>query len=265
MVSTLILLSPMEQFRAIPLFDLHFLLFNLSITNITVGLGIFLAGSSISYFIFLSPLNNTPYAIPYGPQTIVEGIYAGCYQILQKNLNFKYYEHSLMPFIFSLALFLAILNIGGTIPMSLALTAQISVVGTLCLSIFFGIITFGLYYRGYTFFRTFYSPGTTPVVGMLLVPIEALSYCFKPISVFCRLFSNMMSGHAILKVIVGALTNLQISVCGGLYSSMLVGVLTSLIVPLFILEFMVGIIQAYVFVVIVCLFFKDTMGHFNRH
>jgi len=75
----------------------------------------------------------------------------------------------------------------------------------------------------------------------------------------------MMSGHAILKVIVGAVSALPLTTCGGLYSSLTVAVLTSLIVPLFVLEFMVGIIQAYVFIVIICLFFKDTMGHYNRH
>lgn len=265
MQSSLFFFSPMEQFRILPVLDQHFFFIDYTITNATISLIVFFIGFLITYSFVISPKDNTFYAVPYGPQTLVEGVYEGCKQIIQKNLNFKYYEHSIMPLIFSLALFLVTLNIGGTIPMNLALTAQISVVGTLCLSIFFGIMSFGIYSRGYTFFRTFYSPGTTPVVGMLLVPIELLSYCFKPVSVFCRLFANMMSGHAILKVIVGALVSLPLTTCGGLYSSLTVGFLTSLIVPLLMLEFLVGVIQAYVFVVIVCIFFKDTMGHYNRH
>ena len=75
----------------------------------------------------------------------------------------------------------------------------------------------------------------------------------------------MMSGHTILKVIIGALLALPITKCGGLSEALTVSFLTSLIVPLFVLEFMVGVIQAYVFIVIICLFIKDNMGHCNRH
>ena len=257
--------SPMEQFRILPIFFFQFFGFDFSITNATITLAVFLIGFVISLIIVINPKDNSFFAIPYGPQTVLESVLNAAKQIVQKNLNFKYYEHSVLPLIFGLALFLVTLNIGGTIPMNMALTAQISVVGTLCLSIFFGIISFGINHRRFTFFRTFYSPGTIPLVGMLLVPIEVLAYCFKPISVFCRLFSNMMSGHAILKVIVGALSALPLTNCGGLYAALVVSFLTSLIVPLFVLEFMVGIIQAYVFVVIICLFIKDTMGHYNRH
>ena len=257
--------SPMEQFRIVPIYFFQCFGLDLSLTNASVTLFVFFLGSIISLLIVLNPKDNTFYAIPYGPQTILEAVLSGAKQIVQKNLNFKYYEHSVLPLIFGLALFLVTLNIGGTIPMNMALTAQISVVGTLCLSIFFGIVAFGINHRRFTFFRTFYSPGTKPLVGMLLVPIEILAYSFKPISVFCRLFSNMMSGHAILKVIVGALSAMPLTNCGGIYAALTVSFLTSLIVPLFVLEFMVGIIQAYVFVVIICLFIKDTMGHYNRH
>jgi len=257
--------SPMEQFRIVPVYMLNFFVFDISITNATITFVMFFIGFIVCFLIVINPRDNSFYAVPYGPQTVLETVLSATKQIVQKNLGFRYVEHGVLPLIFSLALFLVTLNIGGTIPMNMALTAQISVVSTLCLSIFFGIVSFGINHRRFTFFSTFYSPGTVPVVGMLLVPIEILAYSFKPISVFCRLFSNMMSGHAILKVIVGALSALPITNCGGLYAALVVSALTSMIVPLFVLEFMVGVIQAYVFVVIICLFVKDTMGHFNRH
>ena len=40
-------------------------------------------------------------------------------------------------------------------------------------------------------------------LALLLVPIELLSYIFKPISLGVRLFANLMAGHTLLKVIVG--------------------------------------------------------------
>jgi len=38
-------------------------------------------------------------------------------------------------------------------------------------------------------------------LAFLLVPIELVSYIFRPISLSVRLFANIMAGHALLKVI----------------------------------------------------------------
>jgi F-type H+-transporting ATPase subunit a len=47
-------------------------------------------------------------------------------------------------------------------------------------------------------------PSNTSVgLALLLVPIEFVSYIFKPISLGVRLFANLMAGHTLLKVIVG--------------------------------------------------------------
>ena len=42
----------------------------------------------------------------------------------------------------------------------------------------------------------------------LLVPIEILSYCVRPISLSVRLFGNMMAGHTMLKVFAGFIVSL---------------------------------------------------------
>ena len=45
--------------------------------------------------------------------------------------------------------------------------------------------------------------GTSLALAFLLVPIEIVSYIFKPLSLAVRLFANMMAGHTLLKVIAG--------------------------------------------------------------
>jgi F-type H+-transporting ATPase subunit a len=40
-------------------------------------------------------------------------------------------------------------------------------------------------------------------LALLLIPIEIVSYIFRPISLSVRLFANMMAGHTLLKVIAG--------------------------------------------------------------
>lgn len=257
--------SPLEQFQILPIMSISLGIIELDISNITLSLLCFFISFVVIVYLLKNEQNYTLYIIPEGAQYFLLQFYLGCKETLQENLNLRYYEHGIFPFIFCLAFFLVTLNVGSSVPMSMCLTSQVAVVGSICIATFFGLISFGLYYRGLTFLRTFYAPGTTLFLGMGLVPIEFIAYCFKPLSIFCRLCANLMSGHAILKVLVGAIFSLPNSMSGGLFVSLMTAFLVVLLVPLFMLEFLVYIIQAYVFIVLVCLFFRDTMGHYHRH
>ena len=57
--------------------------------------------------------------------------------------------------------------------------------------------------HGLAFFSLFLPSGTSFALALLLVPIEVISYVFKPVSLSIRLFANMMAGHTLLKVIAG--------------------------------------------------------------
>jgi ATP synthase subunit 6 len=103
----------------------------------------------------------------------------------------------------------------------------------------------------------FYPPNTALTLGLLLVPIEIVSYMFKPISLGVRLFANMMAGHTLLKVIGGfswAMLNSE----GFIYYLH--------IVPLIILVFLVGLelgvalIQSYVFAILTCIYMSDAIN-----
>ena len=48
-------------------------------------------------------------------------------------------------------------------------------------------------------------------LALLLVPIELVSYIFRPISLAVRLFANMMAGHTLLKVIAGFAWTMMLS------------------------------------------------------
>jgi len=92
---------------------------------------------------------------------------------------------------------------------------------------------------------------------LLLVPIELISYIFKPISLGVRLFANLMAGHTLLKVIVGFSWSLL----------MLENILSIIhVVPLLILVLLMGLelgvalIQAYVFTVLTCIYLNDSIN-----
>ena len=91
-------------------------------------------------------------------------------------------------------------------------------------------------------------------LALLLVPIEFVSYIFKPISLGVRLFANLMAGHTLLKVIVGFS-----------WSMLLLENLLSIFhfIPLLILVILMGlelgvaVIQAYVFTILTCIYLND--------
>jgi F-type H+-transporting ATPase subunit a len=47
-------------------------------------------------------------------------------------------------------------------------------------------------------------PSGVPIfIAPILVPIEFISYIARVFSLSIRLFANMMSGHALLKILIG--------------------------------------------------------------
>jgi F-type H+-transporting ATPase subunit a len=105
--------------------------------------------------------------------------------------------------VFSIFFLLLSINLIGLIPYSFTLTSHLIVTLTLSLSIFIGINIICVRLHGINFFSLFLPAGTSVVLAFLLVPIELISYIFKPISLSIRLFANMMAGHTLLKVIAG--------------------------------------------------------------
>jgi F-type H+-transporting ATPase subunit a len=94
------------------------------------------------------------------------------------------------------------LNLIGLVPYSFTLTSHLIVTLSLSIGIFIGINIICVRTHGMHFFSLFLPSGTSVVLAFLLVPIELISYIFKPISLEVRLFTNLMAGHTLLKVIV---------------------------------------------------------------
>jgi F-type H+-transporting ATPase subunit a len=94
-------------------------------------------------------------------------------------------------------------------------------------------------------------------LSLLLVPIEFVSYIFKPISLGVRLFANLMAGHTLLKVIIGFSWSMLILEN---FMSYFHVIPLFLIVILFGLELGVALIQAYVFTILTCIYLNDSIN-----
>ena len=139
--------------------------------------------------------------IPSTWQTLVETLYEASLQLLFDNINKdgeKYF-----PFISVIFTFVLFSNLIGLIPYSFTTTSHLIITFTLSFSIFVGINIICIQKHKFHMLSLFIPSNTSFGLALLLVPIELLSYIFKPISLGVRLFANLMAGHTLLKVIVG--------------------------------------------------------------
>jgi len=142
------------------------------------------------------------------------------------------------------------------IPYSFTVTSHIIVTFGLALGIFIGINVIGFSYHGLHFFSLFLPQGAPLALSPFLVLIELISYVFRVISLAVRLFANMMSGHALLKIISGFVWTMMSM--GGLM--IIVSLLPlAIIFALTGLELAIAFLQAYVFTLLVCIYLNDAI------
>jgi ATP synthase subunit 6 len=247
------LASPLEQFQILPIIGINIGNFDFSITNgviiLSIGLGSFI-------FVAYSILSKTQnfYIVPGRIQTIFEGIYIVIYGLLNDNVGPV--GKSFFPYVFCLFSFILISNIIGLVPYSFTVTSHLIVTFALALMTFIGINIICVREHGINIFSLFLPPGSSMFLALLLVPIEVVSYIFRPISLSVRLFANMMAGHTLLKVIAGFAWTMLLA-GGGLLIAHVIPL--AILVVLMLLELGVAAIQAYVFTILTCLYLNDAI------
>jgi len=197
--------TPLEQFQIILLFSIKLFCFDFSITNLVLVNFLVLllfVGIVVSFSSTANNFKETSFFfIPSTWQVLVETLYEASLQLLFDNINKdgeKYF-----PFISVIFIFVLLSNLIGLIPYSFTTTSHLIVTFTLSLSIFIGINIICIQKHKFHMLSLFIPSNTSFGLALLLVPIELLSYIFKPISLGVRLFANLMAGHTLLKVIVG--------------------------------------------------------------
>src|SRR5204862_4511632 len=106
-----------------------------------------------------------------------------------------------LPFIYSLFFFIIIANLTGNVPYNYTITTSIVVSLGLSLTIFIGVTILALSIHKVRFFSFFIPSGCPLGLVPLLVLIELSSYLARAVSLGVRLFSNMMAGHTLMKIL----------------------------------------------------------------
>lgn len=111
-----------------------------------------------------------------------------------------------------------------------------------------------IFLRSYTFYRLFVPSNVPGLLLPFLVVIEIISHIAKVFSLAIRLFANMMSGHVLLHILMGFFIKIA-------RNYILISIFPMmLIVAIFFLEYGITFLQAYVFVILVSIYFEENFG-----
>jgi ATP synthase subunit 6 len=242
--------NPLEQFEIIPLIGIQFGNVDLSFTNSSLLMLI-----SVSTFLILVRLIAFKITIiPTRWQFFVEAIFEFILTLVLDNVGNK--GQKFFPFIFVLFVFILFCNLLGMVPYSFTVTSHLIVTFCLALGVFIGVNVIMIKEHQIHAIGLFMPSGSPLLLAPMLVVIEILSYFIRVISLSVRLFANLMSGHILLKVLLGFAWSMVSS--GGI-------LLIAHIIPLSVvflligLEFGVAIIQAYVFTILTCLYLNEAI------
>ncbi|MCX8666759.1 F0F1 ATP synthase subunit A [Acetobacteraceae bacterium B3987] len=162
------------------------------------------------------------------------------------------------PFVFALFFFILAGNYIGLLPFSYTFTSHIAVTFALAITVFIICILTSLRFQGVGFLKHFMPEGAPIALSPILVPIEILSYISRPISLSIRLFANMVAGHVLLEVF--ASFTIMLAGLGVVGDALAIAPLV-LNIALTALELLVGLLQAYVFAILTCIYLREAVAH----
>jgi F-type H+-transporting ATPase subunit a len=151
-----------------------------------------------------------------------------------------------LPFLLTIFFFIWFNNLLGLIPFfpgGANVSGNIAFTLTLAVFTFFAINLFG---NKHYWKEILTAPGTPLLLKILLVPIELIGLFTKPFALMLRLFANITAGH----IIVLSLTSI-IFVLQTVYAAPLSILLSLMVLSL---EFLVALLQAYIFTLLAALF-----------
>ena len=136
-------------------------------------------------------------------------------------------------------LFILLLNLAGLVPGFNPPTDQFNVTIAFALIIFIMTHVLGIRQHGVGYIKQFLGP--MPLLAPLMLPIEIVSHCVRPLSLSIRLFGNMTGDHKVVLIFTSILA-------------------VGLPIPFMGLGILVSVLQAFVFVLLSAIYFELAMS-----
>jgi F-type H+-transporting ATPase subunit a len=239
--------DPLHQFQITPIVPITVAGADLSFTNSSLWMAI---AVGLAYLLIMAGTRQHA-MVPGRLQSVVELMYEFVAGILRDATGKE--GMRFFPIVFTIFVFILMGNMLGMVPGSFTFTSHIIVTFAMAIAVWVGVTVIGFWYHGARFLGFFVPHGAPKALLPLLVPIEIMSYCVRPISLSVRLFCNMMAGHTMMKVFAAFILSL-----GGYY--LIPGVAPlAITVVLTGFEFAVAFLQAYIFTVLTCIYLNDAI------
>ncbi len=177
-----------------------------------------------------------------------------------------------LPLVATLGIFILVANLLGLIPGLMSPTASLNTTGACALVVFLTYHWVGIRKQGLlSYLRHFMGPVVW--LAPLMVPIEVISHFARPLSLSLRLFGNMTGGHILLAAMffLMGFDGLLGWALSGSVGGLLVGGPVGLLMFVFVLGFLVplkilvSLIQAFVFVMLTCLYIAGAVEESEHH
>jgi len=178
-------------------------------------------------------------------QTILKPTFGDHYPFTVRFYN--YY-----PFLYHIFLFILFNNLLGLVPYGFSNSAFI--IHNFVLSFFclVGLTLIGIFIQGIYYYKLFIPKNVPAMLIPFLMIIELISHVAKAFSLAIRLFANIMSSHILLHILAGfTLKILDFNLILGLIPCIL-------ILAIVFLEIGIAFLQAYVFTILLAIYFEET-------
>ena len=269
-------IDPMHQFLVQkiwqgPVFEIGGITFDMSITNSVASM----IGGAVILMVFFA-LTARGQIVPNRGQAFAEAIYGIVDKLLVSSIIGPA-GRPYIPYLFTLFLVILVLNLMGVVlaignlgglTLTFTVTSQLAITATLAVLTFFSVLILGFIKHGPKFLSLFWVPGMGVAGGIAMVPIEMISFFVRPMTLAMRLFGNMLGGHVVLSLFGSFVVALGIvGLSGGLASLAFVPAALSftMIVGLTGLEFVVAILQAFVFTALATVYLNEVVNFGHGH
>lgn len=243
------MIDPLHQFTVKEIVPMHIFGMSVSITNSSLFMIL-----SVAVVCFLGLMaTRKPTIIPGRLQFIFESLFHFIHEMLQNFVGPKGVKY--FPYILTLFLFIYTGNMLGMVPGGFTFTSQLILTFAMAALVFISVTIIGFIQHGVKFLKIFMPDGIPLYVAPLLIPVEIISYFSRPVSLSVRLFANMVAGHVMLKIFA----SFAVMIAG---SAFLPGVILPIFMNIAItaFEFLVAILQAYVFAILTCIYLNDAIN-----
>jgi ATP synthase subunit 6 len=185
----------------------------------------------------------------------LRAIYMLVRSMVRENLYIAKQQYFTVLFYLFFSLLLA--NLVGMVPYSFTVTSSFIVTFFLALMHFIAINHLAAVKHGWKVMDLFLPAGAPLAIAPFLIFIEAVSYIARVFSLSIRLFANMLSGHALLKILIGFSWGLLAT---GSAMTILAVFPWVIVTAIMFLELLIAFLQAYVFTILISLYINDVLN-----